>query len=80
MKNKKECSRDCEHKKELEILNQPFSKWLACWQMEIPWPASPEHWEAWNGAVKAIANYISNYDDVSPKDLSGELLEKFLSK
>ncbi|MBI2449664.1 hypothetical protein HYV49_05200 [Candidatus Pacearchaeota archaeon] len=55
-------------------------KWLSYWQMKIPWPASPDSWETWNAAIETVAEYVDSYDDCSPKELSKELLTKFLDE
>lgn len=37
-----------------------FEKWLAYWRLGCDWHASPEAWQAWNGAIDLVAEYLSN--------------------
>jgi len=37
-----------------------FEKWEAFWRLGCDWHASPEAWQAWNGAIDLISEYLAN--------------------
>lgn len=64
-----------------------FEKWLTYWKTTCDWPASPEAWEAWNGAIDLICKYFKNgfceedfYESIPRMDEVIDKLQRFKVK
>ena len=49
----------CETKKP-EIPKDACEKWVEWWRLGCDHPASPEIWQAWDGAIDTLCHYLTN--------------------
>ena len=63
-------------------MTNPYNKWKEWFRLRCDWHIDPEGWEAWNGAVQTVADYVANHaklDGLTPTEIE-ELRQQILIK